>query len=229
LKTSHTFLALLLVASAATFVFAGEGPHVERHVKLAFTGEDGGEPLVIEADDLEVGETRQFFTESGKEVVLTRTEEGYDLEVDGEKIDVDAPGAGHYAFETGDSKRVFVFQGDHGDAEGVTEDEHVFIHQGEEGFEWVQAGGDGEEGFEWVQAGDGAAADVHFLHAGHPTALEHLRAKGILDELDEATRQKIVDALTEIEPEGHQAKKMIMIKVDEKVHEDSGPTTDPHG
>ena len=201
MKTSHKILTLLLVAVAATFAVAGDGSHVERHVKLAIAGETGEEPLVIEADDLEVGDTRQFFTESGKEVLLTRTEDGYDIEVDGKKIDVGMPGGGHHTFETGDAKRVFVFKGDPGDTEG----EHVFIHHGEEGYEWVQDGGEN--------------VDVQVLHHGHPSALEHLRAKGILDELDEAARQKIVDALEELQPGDALGKKMIMIKVDEEVHE----------
>ena len=65
-----TLLTALLLT--ATFSFAHE--EQEHHkFKLKLHGE--GEALVLE--DMEVGETRQLYTESGKEVVATRTEDGY--------------------------------------------------------------------------------------------------------------------------------------------------------
>ncbi len=207
MKTTNMILAFLLVAlvaTFATFATAGEDSgevRVKHRVKMMVAGGEGEEPVVVEAEDLEIGESRQFFTDSGKEVVLTRTEEGYDLEVDGEKIDV-MGGHGHHAFKVGSgASKIFIHKSDE-EHEGIEEEKHVFVHSGEGDFEWVSDG-----------------ADVKVLHMGHTSALEHLRAKGILDELDEETRQKIVDVLEEIQPGAVRMKK-VFVHVDEEIHED---------
>lgn len=203
MKTTHTLLTLLLMALAAPFAFAGEEPGVHRQIKIAVAA--GDESVMIEAEDLEVGDSRQVFTDSGKEVLLTRTEEGYDLEIDGEKIDIGMGPEGHHALRVGEKSRVFIHRGDHHAGE---DGEHVFIHHGEEGYHWVQQGGEGHD------------CDMEILHHRQPSALEHLRATGVLDELDEVARQKIVEALEELEPGSVQVRKMIVIDVDEEVHEE---------
>lgn len=91
LRTFTVFLWGCLIAAAAV---AGE--EHETKIKIAVAG-DGDDAKVFEwhsADSgvdltsLEVGESKTITNEDGKEVTFTRTEDGLDIAVDGEHIEV---------------------------------------------------------------------------------------------------------------------------------------------
>lgn len=208
MKTFHAILALTFATLLITaFSFAAE-PEIEvkRHIKLKIaTGDD---MIDVDADDLAVGETRQSFTESGKEVLLTRLDEGFKLEVDGKEIDLGLThGEGH-----GAHKEVFHFSGD-------SEDAKVMIRTmgGEEGHKYAFIHADGDEDMHWVQEGEGAEDVNIFIERFSPA--DHLLESGVLDDVDEETREKILATLRDMEPHKRIQKKII-VDVEEKIHQE---------
>ena len=220
MKTIHAILALLFATLfVSVFSFADEAKH-EVKIKI----QQDGDLIDLEAQDMEVGETRQSFSDSGKEILLTRTEEGYDLTVDGKQVDI---GMAH-----GDRHSVFVHSGDSEDAkvmvrkimvEGKGDGEahgFHFIH-GEEGDEdhgthhWVQKGDEAHGTHHWVQKGD----DSHVFMIERVNPADHLVESGVLDGLDEETRQNILETLREIEPD-IQIKKQINVQIHDDIHEE---------
>ncbi len=191
MKTIHAILAVLAASLlVSTFSFAAGEPEAKRRLEIKIAADD--EVVKIEADDMELGETRQSFTESGKEVAITRTEDGFQLEIDGKEIDVDVPhGDGHHAIfnMTGDEGKKVVIRKFHGEG-----DEH---------------------GHHCIHAGGSEDVDVVIERF---SAADRLAESGVLDDLDEAKRQEILDTLREMEP--HRIHQQVRIKVDEKIHED---------
>ena len=204
MKTIHAILALIFATLlVSAFSFAAE-PEVEfkHHIKLKIA--DGDELIEVDAADMEVGETRQSFTESGKEVLITRMEKGYQLEVDGKEIDLGlSHGEGHH--------EAFHFSGDEG--------AKVMIRTmgGEEGhkYAFIHKAGEGDEDMHWVEK-DGGDVDV-FIQRFSPA--DHLLESGVLDDLSEEKRQEILDALRAMEPH-KMIQKKIIVDVEEKVHEE---------
>ncbi len=185
-----SFHAMLVVLAASllmpVFSFAAEEP---RHMEIKIAADD--EVVSFNADDMEVGETRQSFTESGKEVVVTRTEDGFQLEVDGKEIDVDVPhGQGNHA--------MFNMTGD--------EAKKVIIHKFQ--------GEGAEHGYHYIH-GDGEDVDLVIERF---SAADRLAESGVLDDLDEAKRQEILDTLRGMEP--HQIHKQVRLHVDTKIHQE---------
>lgn len=91
LRSITVFFWGFLIAAAAV---AGE--EHETRIKIAVAA-DGGDPEVFEwhsADsgvdlsELEIGESETITNENGKEVTFTRTEDGFDIAVDGKNIEV---------------------------------------------------------------------------------------------------------------------------------------------
>ncbi len=119
-----TGLAALVLS--ATLAYA----EVKEKMKIkVMTGDGVSETVMIE--DLQVGETDVFVTESGKEVLVSRGEEALTLEVEGRQIEVKLPsihsmnghGEGHV------KHRVFVSKD--GDLESLEADEgkQIVIHK----------------------------------------------------------------------------------------------------
>lgn len=190
MKTQYAILALVfasLLTAAASFA-AGE-PEAHHHVKIKI--DDGSELIDVDAENLEVGEARESYTDSGKKVLITRTEKGYELEVDGKKIDL---GMSH-----GDGAESSVFvHGDHTSkvivrAGGDKDVDYAFVH-GDGEHTWVEHGDHGEH--TWIAHGEGG--DGVFVIKTRK-ASEHLLESGVLDDLDEDTRQRILDTLKEVE------------------------------
>ena len=178
----------LLIALCLGLTFTAVAEE-ERHIKLKIATD--GEMHDIDASDLEVGESRQFISDSGKEVVITRTEEGFSITVDGEELDL----GGHTSIHAGHGKKVIIKQGAHGgDGEGVKiikkrmrmdgGDEDVMIWHGE----------DGE-----VHEIDGDHAI--FMSIDRPDVAQHLQDSGALEGLSDEQRQRILDALEELHEE----------------------------
>ncbi len=192
MKPIHAILAALAACLlVSTLAFAAGEPEAKRRLEIKIAADD--DVVKIEADDMEIGETRQSFTESGKEVLVTRTEDGFQLEVDGKEIDVDLPhagdhGDGHHAMfnMTGDEARKVVIHKFHGE------------------------GGD-DHGYHYVHAGGGEDVDLVIERF---SAADRLAESGVLDDLDEAKRQEILDALREMEPQ--QIHKQVRVKIHEE-------------
>ena len=77
---------------------------------------------------------------------------------------------------------------------------------------------DGDEhGYHYIHAGDGEDVDLVIERF---SAADRLAESGVLDDLDEAKRQEILDTLREMEP--HQIHKRMRVKVEE-IHKDHRP------
>lgn len=198
MRPFHTALALLAALLMVVSSFAAGESEKKRHMKMKIAAD--GEVVSFSADDLEIGETQQSFTESGKEVLVTRTEDGFQLEIDGKEIDVDVPhGDDHHSIfaMTGDEDKKVIIRKMHGEG-----DEHgyQFIHGGEGEHHWV---GDGE--------------DIDIV-VNRFSAADRLIESGVLDDLDEAKRQEILDTLKQMEP--HKIHKQVRVKVEEEIDGD---------
>jgi hypothetical protein len=93
---------LLLAAGllGATLAFAGE-PEVKWVTNIAIAEDDGTghEPFVLELSsdelgfklqDLQIGESRAVVDDAGRNILITRTSDGYDFDVDGQSISMPA-------------------------------------------------------------------------------------------------------------------------------------------
>lgn len=211
------FGALVATALAfATFAHADEEVKVEALIKLVLDDEHA-EVIELDASDMEIGDSRQLYTESGKEVVVTRGENGFEITVDGEDLDlptvhqqkkvVIVKAHGEHDGEHDELHEVIIHgEGDYkshsaykfvisGEGEGG---EHVFHHSGDGSHHAVFISESGEttdvdvdsEGFAWA-TGEGAKV----MRVDGSSAAEHLEESGALDNLDEATRERILEAL----------------------------------
>ena len=168
-----------------------------------------GDMDVIEIDDLEIGESRQFFTDEGKEIVVTRGEDGVDITVDGEEIDMPKM----IRVET--LHEEMHGAGEHGDHKVIIRSGHSGGHNNV----WVTSGDEAKAIVEIEKLGDGHS--MHWISGDGErpaffgaSAAEHLKKSGALDGLDESERQTILDALEEFDSSSLH-RKMIFIEKDE--------------
>ena len=95
---SLVFLAAGLLCTAQAV--AGE-PEAQWATRIAIAGDDGSghSPVVIklssdelgfDLQDLQVGESRAVVDDTGRNILITRTEDGYDFDVDGKSISMPA-------------------------------------------------------------------------------------------------------------------------------------------
>jgi len=99
------FLILAAGLLPAIPALAGESNAMwESRVVIAEDDGSGGEPLRIELSgedlgfdlqDLQLGESRSVVDKSGRSILITRTEQGYDFNVDGKTVSM--PAFEHYA------------------------------------------------------------------------------------------------------------------------------------
>ncbi len=193
MKSTHAILTVLAALLLMPAAFAGE-----RHMEIKIVAD--GEIVEIDGDDFEVGETRQSFTESGKEVLITRTEDGFQLEIDGKEIDVDMPHGEHHTMfnMSSDEDRKVVIRKFHNEG-----DEH--------GYHFIHGEGD----HHWVEAGDDVDVVIERF-----SAADRLAESGVLDDLDAAKRQEILDALREMQPRMHKQVRVIVDPIHEEHDED---------
>lgn len=229
-RAAGLLAACLLLAGAAA---ADDVTIIKKHMhegqaKFVLATGDGA-PEVFEIDGgLEIGESRQFFTEGGMEIVVLRTEAGFDVTIDGEPIETgattmkimhlgDGDGTDHQVrIENGSKLKVIRLGGD-GDilVEGGDADVDV---DADMGVKVIRLKGEGDQHIEIGEAGHKAifittgdeetehvwisADDAHAYSFGdQQTALEHLESSGALDKLDEETRAKVLEALRAAENE----------------------------
>lgn len=202
-------LALTAIALAPLLWAHGDDAQGERRVHLRLAAD--GELLDIDdLGDLAVGESRTYYSDDGVPVTITRTENGYEVDKDGEVTTIATPHGVHVlgAAHEGDGQ-IFIHRQHTEKGEG--DDEDTFIMLGGDGellelgeehdMAFFSGSGDAPEGHHFVWHGAGAGCEG---------ALERLTASGVLDEVDAETRRKIVDALaSEV---GHSSMRTIVIK-----------------
>jgi hypothetical protein len=201
---------LLAATFACVMIAALATAEEERKLKLVLATNEGDAPFTFEVDgdEMAIGETREIDNPAGKKIELTRTEEGFEVTIDGKKLDLD-----HQHHHFGDAKG-FSFSFNHGDDEAEHSkhfEKHVIMHR-------VDGHAGDKNKVKIVMKGDGIAA------------IERLESSGALDKLDAETRQKVLDALAGVEVESSvdgddQDHKVIIIrtqKKDEEKSEDGG-------
>lgn len=212
-----TLTALALAAGVAVAAAAtADEPREETKIKLILNQDGALEKIELEdLHELALGVSRSFTTESGKPGTVTRTEKGFELDLDGRKITVaDEPGAG--AEGEGD---VFVFHKKIEIAEGDDAKTMVW-HSAEPGEGHSvrvikKIGGPGEE--------LAFATGPHAEHSGthlqklSDAWIERLRQTPEFQSLAAETREKVEAALraTAPMPMGDAAA-LVVIDVEEK-------------
>jgi hypothetical protein len=181
-------LGACLVATLAIATFASA--EEEKQFKLLLQTNPEAGLVKIETGELALGETRSFTSEKGRPVLLTRTEQGFEIDVDGKKtvVDLPPPGGDGFAWETRDEETA---------GEGGAQIERHVIVKRLGGDAALQVGGDGPHleihGAEKAAGGKKVivlGGDGHFA-----AARAHLLASGALDGLDPAARDRILAAL----------------------------------
>jgi len=205
-------LAATLLLALPVLAEEDEGLHVERQVKIKMVKD--GDLLELDLSDMEVGDTQQFFTESGKEVLVTRTEDAYKIAIDGEEEAIVLPvreGDNAFAFATGDEgehvvirKRIVKGDCDDGDSDCAASSMVFVAKDGKVVMEDVT--GDAS----WVAAGAHAHAKGHAVRLHHKSAAQRLIESGVLDDLPEAKRKEILDALKS----GEEGEHMVVIETE---------------
>ena len=92
LKTIASTVAVLCFTAAS---FASEEIKTKMHIELIDDNNDGAFRIVLDSDemgfnlhDMQVGENRSVVDKSGKSILVTREENGFTLNVDGETIEM---------------------------------------------------------------------------------------------------------------------------------------------
>ncbi len=99
LKTIASTVAILCFAAAS---IAAEEIKTKMHIEVIDDSTDGAIRIKLDSDDMgfnlhdmQVGENRSIVDESGKSILVTRTENGFAFNVDGETIEMPAFGGIH--------------------------------------------------------------------------------------------------------------------------------------
>ena len=182
----------LLVAPA----LAGEhhdGEVHKKHIKIMVSPDgDDVDAIHLDASDLEVGETRYVTSESGQEVAITREENGFRIDIDGEETFVMTPGEGmhkrvmvHSAGSGVATANAFVMAGE-GEGHDMLwiSDEGENVHlEGMEDTVFITGLGDLDE-YERNQIIDalraaGVEKEIKFAPAGGPHGFHFLTTSGI--------------------------------------------------
>lgn len=209
---------------------AGDVPQVRQSkIKLVLDRNGSAEHLELEnLHDMAIGESRSLSTASGTPVVVTRDEQGFEIDLDGKKIRLtdhfaaEMP-AGSWTSEDGGTRqfhrKIVVHEGGEGEAGGA----NVMIVRnrvaaGEA--EAVIAGADGH-GFAFATAG----GELPALALPVEAILHRLEASAKFQELDAATRAKVLEALRESAPRagafvaGEPGSKVIVLELEEEGEE----------
>jgi hypothetical protein len=198
-----------------------DGAAPERHseIRLVLDHDGNSEQLeLVDLHELAVGESRNLTTESGTPFVVTRDEEGFEIDLDGRKIRVldglpggEAGGPGQF------HNRIVVRDaGDGGD--GEASETNVMILRshsaGSAGENGAGAGGEaagrevvmmrrspGDEGHAFAYStGGGELPRLAEMALPIEATIHRLEASPKFQELDEATRAKVLEALRESAP-----------------------------
>jgi hypothetical protein len=192
-------IAFTLVSSAGAE--QGSGGPAEKHtqIRLAVDREGTLERVtLVDLHDMAVGETRSLATENGRPVSVTRDETGFDVDVDGKTVRVEdrfseiPDGDGNVRFE----KRVMIGDGE----EGGEPRTMIFHGSGDEPQDVVvlrRSGPGGDHAFAFATDG----AELPPLPFGVEATIARLEQNAKFQELDAATRAKVLEALRESAPQ----------------------------
>ncbi len=205
-----SLLALLALPTLADDV------HAEEVRKVVLKILAGDELVELDLSELEIGESQQTYAADGTQIVATRTEDSYTIQVgDEEEIVVSTGGHGvHFNAGGGEGHQVIIrkhiseMTGDGSHSVFINSDgDALQIEVDEDSYQWIS--GDDDE--------SAHAAMAHVIRMQTTDPAQRLIDSGVLDELDAATRQKILDELRKVEsPHAGQTKVMIR-----KHHDDS--------
>jgi len=234
----------ILTVLACILLFASVASFAEEHhkAKIFVNVADADDLVELDLSGLEVGESKQL-SDSGKEIVVTREEDGYKIDVDGKELHIQSFDD-EFVLGKGQHK---VFISEDGDVVKLDDDEsQVWISAGGEGHKVhkIGIGQGGEGGHVWISADDdesyeevrkimvrrlgegGEAVEVQVIGIGDDevltghaprllavegeSAAERLAKSGLLDGLDEETRQKILDFLKKDEPKRIRVKTVVV-------------------
>ena len=204
---------------AATEPDAGEPAQV-RHSQIKLVLDHDGAAEQLELADLHamaIGESRTLSTASGTPVVVTRDEQGFEIDLDGQKIRL----TDHFAAEMPEGpgefhKRIMVTEGEEGGANVMILRNKVAVDANGAAIAGASAGspgapasdtrhdvvmmrrmpGDGTHAFAFT-TGDG---DSPAIPLPVEATIARLQASPKFQELDEATRAKVIAALRESAP-----------------------------
>ena len=197
----------------------GDAPQV-RHsqIKLVLDHDGGAEQLELaDLHAMAIGESRTLTTASGTPVVVTRDEQGFEIDLDGQKIRL----TDHFAAEMPEGpgefhKRIMVTEGEEGGANVMILRNKVAVDANGAAIVRASAGspgapasdtrhdvvmmrrmpGDGTHAFAFT-TGDG---DSPAIPLPVEATIARLQASPKFQELDEATRAKVIEALRESAP-----------------------------
>ena len=208
-----------LAAGVAFAAAAATGePAKESRIKLILNQDGAHEGIELEnLHDLALGESRSFTTESGKAGTVTRTEKGFELDLDGKKITI----AGEPEGATEGDGDVVVFHKKIEIAEG--DDARTMVWHSAEAADGHQvkvirkAGGpDGNYAFF-----AGPHAEMHAAKLADAW-IERLRQSAEFQALDAATRERVETALRATAPGGPGVGATTMVIEVEEREEDGG-------
>lgn len=190
-----------------------DAPQV-RHsqIKLVLDHDGAAEQLELaDLHEMAVGESRTLATASGTPVVVTRDEQGFEIDLDGKKIRLTDHFAAEMPAGPGEfRKRIVVTDGEEGAANVMIQRNKVAVDAHGAA---VAGGSDAEEGGHDVvmlrrMPGDGAHAFAFSTGDGELAAIPlpveatiaRLEASAKFQALDEATRATVLEALRESAP-----------------------------
>lgn len=190
---------------------AADAPQV-RHSQIKLVLDHDGTAEQLELADLHamaVGESRALSTASGTPVVVTRDEQGFEIDLDGEKIRL----TDHFAAAMPEGprqfqKRIVVTQGGE-DEEGDGGHDVVVMRR---------LPGSDAHGFAFSTAG----GELPALALPVEATIARLQASAKFQELDEATRAKVIEALRESAPKagafvaGEPGSKTIVLELEDE-------------
>lgn len=200
----RTILALFFAALVCVaFSYAGEG-HEKKLIKLVLT--EDSEPVEVDISDLKVGESRQVIDQEGHEVVVTHLEDGLEVTVDGEAIEL--PMAGHHGAREAH--------------EAHPAGHRKVIVQRIEGGEAVDVDVDLDMSTEMHEV-HGLAGHPQVIVRRHENAAKRLIDSGVLEQLEPEVREQILEALRQETDGGDDSSSEIVIvekRVSKKKSED---------
>lgn len=177
-------LAILIAASLLVAGISLAGDDGEKKYKVKVVLDDEADLVGVDFEEMEVGETKTFTTKSGKEVTITRTEEGHTLKVDGKEIHLSGHGdhmlvhkccKGEECPEGGKEcckgvKKIMIEAGEEGEHDVYVMSASAAAHAGPHGAQvWAHKC---EEGEEDCEEHHGAHVLIHKCEEGDEECLE---------------------------------------------------------
>lgn len=191
-------LAVALLSAGGSAAWASDG-HETREMKVIFDNGGGDRVEIGDLDELEVGDSRSYSTESGKPVVVTRDENGFEVDLDGKTVRIGdgAEGLAEPGMKVHRMQRIEMESDGHGD--GMKTKSFVISDDPDREVVFIdgQHGEHSEHGFVFERKG---LPPPPFVVEGLVSRLE--KNEKFLS-LDDATQQLVREAIRESAPDMH--------------------------